>query len=86
LPNSPQFSWRVDGSFFSLNYQTVNGRKAVTKDIMMGTFISPAKSDPNDDGLVQSVSEKGRNAMNHLVAWQPSGGIIAGSDYLQIQN
>jgi len=53
---------------------------------MMGTFISPAKSDPNDDGLVQSVSEKGRNAMNHLVAWQPSGGIIAGSDYLQIQN
>jgi hypothetical protein len=60
----------------------VNGRKAVTKDIMMATFISPAKSDPKEDGLVQSVSEKGKKNMLGLVSWQPSGIIIAGADYL----
>jgi hypothetical protein len=42
----PRFSWRADGTHFIINYQTVNGYKAVTKDEMMGTFISPAKSDP----------------------------------------
>ena len=47
-----QFSWRPDGNFFILNYKTVYGNKAVTKDIIMNTFISPAKSDPNADGLV----------------------------------
>lgn len=52
---------------------------------MMGTFISPAKSDPNEDGLVQSVSEKGRKNMLNLVSWQPSGGIIAGVDYVTHQ-
>jgi len=48
---------------------------------MMATFISPAKSDPKEDGLVQSVSEKGRKNMLNLVSWQPSGAIIAGVDY-----
>lgn len=49
----------------------------------MNTFISPAKSDPNADGLVQSVSEKGKKAMSPLVAWQPSGSIVAGVDFIQ---
>lgn len=42
----PTFSWRVDGSFFTINYATVNGRKITTRDNMMGVFVSPAKSDP----------------------------------------
>ncbi len=58
----------------------MNGRKAVTKDTMMGTFMSPAKSDPKEDGLVQSVSEKGKKNMLGLVSWQPSGSIVAGVD------
>lgn len=48
---------------------------------MMSTFISPARSDPKEEGLVQSVSEKGKNNMFGLVSWQPSGGVIAGVDY-----
>lgn len=47
---------------------------------MMNTFISPARSDPKEDGVVQSVSEKGKKAMGSLVSWQPSGSIIAGVD------
>jgi elongator complex protein 1 len=54
----------------------------VTKDVMMATFISPAKSDPKEDGLVQSVSEKGKKTMLGLVSWQPSGSIVAGAEYL----
>jgi len=83
INSEAQFSWRPDGNFFILNYKTVNGYKAVTKDIMMNTFISPAKSDPNSDGLVQSVSERGKQTMSGLAAWQPSGSIIAGVDYIQ---
>jgi len=49
----------------------------------MTTFISPSKSDPNENGFVQSVSEKGKSKFNHLVAWQPSGSVIAGAEYLQ---
>ena len=49
---------------------------------MMNTFISPSKSDPSEEGLVQSVSERGREKMSGLVAWQPSGSIVAGSDYV----
>jgi hypothetical protein len=49
---------------------------------MMNTFISAARSDPNEDGLVQSVSEKGRKNIKSLVAWQPSGSIIAGVDFI----
>ena len=48
---------------------------------MMNIFISPAKSDPNPKDPVQSVAEKGRQNMGILVAWQPSGGIIAGTDF-----
>jgi elongator complex protein 1 len=77
-----QFSWRTDGNFFILNYRTVNGHKAVTRDLMMSAFISPAKSDPTEEGLVQSVSEKGREKMSGLVAWQPSGSIAAATDYV----
>ncbi len=50
---------------------------------MMNIFISPAKSDPNPKDPVQSVAEKGRQNMGILVAWQPSGGIIAGTDFTQ---
>ena len=48
----------------------------------MTTFISPSKSDPNEDGLVQSVSEKGRKNMGKLVAWQPNASIVAGTDVI----
>jgi hypothetical protein len=47
----------------------------------MANFISPSKSDPKEDGLVQSVSEKGKKNMLGLVSWQPSGSIVAGVDY-----
>lgn len=47
---------------------------------MMNPFVSPSKSDPDPKGLVQSVAEKGRKNMGSSVAWQPSGGIIAGTD------
>ncbi len=46
LPSEPHFSWRADGTHFVINYETVNGHKALTKDQMMNTFISPARSDP----------------------------------------
>ena len=82
VDSSAMFSWRADGGFFILNYETKNGQKAVTKDVMMTTFISPSKSDPNEDGLVQSVSEKGRKNMSRFVAWQPNASIVAGSDYV----
>jgi elongator complex protein 1 len=48
---------------------------------MMNTFISPARSDPKEDGLVQSVSERGKRGMSGLVSWQPSGSIIAGVNF-----
>ena len=48
---------------------------------MMGIFRSASKSDPTEDGLVQSVSEKSRSNMSRLVAWQPTTNIIAGSDF-----
>ena len=47
---------------------------------MMNPFVSPAKSDPNPKDPVQSVAEKGRPNMGPSVAWQPIGGIIAGTD------
>jgi elongator complex protein 1 len=80
LATQPHFSWRADASHFVINYETVNGHKALTKDQMMGTFISPARSDPKEDGLVQSVSERGKKQMLGLVSWQPSGSVIAGVD------
>lgn len=46
----------------------------------MNPFISPSKSDVDPKGPVQSVAEKGRKNMGPAVTWQPSGGIIAGSD------
>lgn len=49
---------------------------------MLNIFRSPSKSDVEAEGLVQSVSEKSRLSMTGLVAWQPSGGIIAGADYI----
>jgi len=48
----------------------------------MNSFISPSKSDTDPKGLVQSVAEKGRKDMSPCVAWQPNGGIIAGSDHI----
>ena len=74
------FTWRNDASHFSVNYPTQLGRKAITHDHMMAPFISPAKSDPTPDGLVQSVSEKGKKEMEGVLAWQPSGACIAGVD------
>jgi len=47
---------------------------------MMNPFISPSKSDTDPKGLVQSVAERGRKNMGSVVAWQPAGGTIAGSD------
>jgi hypothetical protein len=47
---------------------------------MMNIHISPSKSDTDPKGPVQSVAEKGRKTMGSPVSWQPSGGIIAGTD------
>ncbi len=46
----------------------------------MNTFVSPSKSDINPKAPVQSVAEKGRPNMGSSVAWQPAGGIIAGTE------
>lgn len=46
----------------------------------MNIHISPSKSDTDPKGPVQSVAEKGRKTMGSPVSWQPSGGIIAGTD------
>lgn len=81
----PRFSWKADGSFFAINIQTDIGRKCHTRDEMMGIFRSPSLSDPDPEGLVQSVSEKSRANMNQLVSWQPSGGIVAGSDFINLE-
>lgn len=35
---------------------TDKGRKCHTRDNMLGIFRSPSKSDPEPEGLVQSVS------------------------------
>ena len=78
----PRFSWKADGSHFAINIQTDKGRKCHTRDSMLGIFRTPSLSDPDPEGLVQSVSEKSRDNMSKLVSWQPSGGIIAGSDFI----
>lgn len=49
---------------------------------MLGIFRSPSKSDIEPEGVVQSVSEKSRVNMGSYVAWQPNGGIIAGTDFI----
>lgn len=46
----------------------------------MNTFVSPSKSDLDPKAPVQSVAEKGRITMGSCVAWQPTGGIIAGTE------
>lgn len=78
----PRFSWKADGSFFAINIMTDKGRKCHTRDHMLGIFRSPSLSDPDPQGLVQSVSEKSRDNMGPLVSWQPSGGLIAGVDFI----
>jgi hypothetical protein len=52
---------------------------------MMNIHISPAKSDPNPKDPVQSIAEKGRLNMGSSVAWQPNGGIIAGTDHVDLK-
>lgn len=72
-------SWKSDGKFFCVNYEVPGGRKCLVRDTMLNVFKSPAKSDKDEKGLVQSVSEGAKN-MGELVSWMPSGGIIAGYD------
>lgn len=66
----------------AINIQTDKGRKCHTRDNMLGLFRSPAKSDNEADGLVQSVSERSWPNMGNCCAWQPSGGLIAGNDFI----
>lgn len=73
-------SWKADGKFVCINYQVGDGRKCLTRDIQLNVFKSPAASDPDEKGLVQSVSDKPVARMGKLVAWMPSGAIIAGFD------
>ena len=53
---------------------------------MMNPFVSPSQSDTDPKGPVQSVAEKGRKYMSSLVAWQPAGGLIAGTDEVENKN
>lgn len=70
-------SWRGDSKFFSISYELDGkGRKAVTKDLNLTSFVSPAKSDP-EGGLVQCVADKPWPQMKKPLAWQPNGGLIA---------
>lgn len=73
-------SWKADGKFVCINYEVEGGRKCLVRDVQLSVFKSPAASDTDDKGLVQSVSEKAVARMSKLVAWMPSGAIIAGSD------
>lgn len=79
------FSWRGDAKFFSTNYQILNGRKSLTRDINLAVFKSAARADA-EGGVVKSVSEKPVANMCKPVAWQPSGGIIAGFQKVPLQN
>lgn len=38
-------SWKADGKFFAVNYEMGDGRKCLTRDVAMGVFKSPSKSD-----------------------------------------
>ena len=86
LGRDPRFSWKADGTFFAVNIPTDKGRKCHTRDHMLGMFRSPSPSEPDPNGLVQSVSEKSRPEMGAPVAWQPSGGLIAGCDFITREN
>ena len=70
----------------AINIQTDKGRKCHTRDSMLGIFRSPAKSDPTQDGLVQSVSQKSSETMGNCCAWQPNGSLIAGNDWINKNN
>lgn len=72
-------SWKADGKFFTVNYQVGEGRKCLTRDVALIVFKSPSKSDPDEKGLVQSVSDAPVK-MGELCAWQPLAGLIAGYD------
>ncbi len=82
---SVAFSWRGDAKFFTVNYQIQNGRKSLTRDLNLGVFKSAARAD-GENGVVKSVSEKPVVNMCKPVAWQPSGGIIAGFEKVPLPN
>lgn len=52
-----RISWKSDAKFFCLNYAVPGGRKCLIRDTMLNVFKSAAKSDKDEKGLVQSVSE-----------------------------
>ncbi|KAM3137739.1 hypothetical protein pb186bvf_010159 [Paramecium bursaria] len=75
-------SFNIDGKFFSLNYEALNGRIVQTYDSQLEIFQSQSKSDP-EGGLVQTMFEKPKQIKN-IVAWQPNCGYIAGVENQQI--
>jgi hypothetical protein len=79
------FSWRGDAKFFATNYKILNGRKGLTRDLNLAVFKSAAKADA-EGGVVKSVSEKPLSYLEKPLAWQPSGGIIAGFEKIPLSN
>lgn len=79
-------SWRGDAKFFSTIFGSdENGRKSLTRDSNLGIFKSAAKADP-EGGVVKSVSEKNIKSLHRPLAWQPSGGIIAGYETVALKD
>ena len=77
-------SWRGDAKFLTVHYGVLDGRKALTRDINLAVFKSVARADP-EGGVVQSVSEKPVKHLQNIVAYQPSGSLIASVERVQFE-
>ena len=82
LGENSKISWKPDGKFCVINFgvKGTEGRKCLVRDNLLNVFKSAAKPDADPKGLVQSVSEDAVVGLLNLVAWNPTGNIIAGAD------
>lgn len=63
-----------------MNYKIDEGRKCLQFDENLNINKSNSKADPEENGLVKSVSEKSNFSLGKVCAWQPSGALIAGHE------
>ena len=84
---SVKIVWRYDSEFFNIQVKTEEGCKCITKDKNLNTFLSPAKSDEEEDGLVQSMTEKWRSSVvGSCLTWMPNGSLIMSNDEKVLKN
>ena len=84
---SVKIVWRYDSEFFNVLVKTEDGCKSITKDKNLNTFMSPAKSDVEEEGLVQSMTEKWRKSVvGSCLGWMPNGSLIMSNDEKVLKN